>query len=52
MAKILVVDDEVHAVNFLKDELTRWNHDVVTATSGTEALQLVQVERPHLMLLD
>lgn len=52
MARILVVDDEVRAVSFLKDELERWNYEVLVATSGSEALQIVESHRPHLMLLD
>ncbi|MBI2881030.1 MAG: response regulator [Candidatus Tectomicrobia bacterium] len=52
MSRILVVDDEVRAVSFLKDELERWNYEVLVATSGSEALQIVESHRPHLMLLD
>ena len=52
MAKILVVDDEVQAVNFLKKELERWDHHVITAQNGPEALELIDAEQPNLMLLD
>ncbi len=52
MAKILVVDDEVQAVNFLKEELKRWDHHVITARNGPEALALIDTEQPNLMLLD
>ena len=52
MAKILVVDDEVMAVNLLKKELERWDHHVITARNGPEALELIDAEQPSLMLLD
>ncbi len=52
MAKILVVDDEVQAVNFLKEELKRWDHHVITARNGPEALALIDTEQPNLMLMD
>jgi len=52
MQKILVVDDEVRAVKFLKEELERWNYEVCTATNGQDALKLLTSEGPHLMLLD
>ena len=52
MAKILVVDDEGQAVKLMKTELERWDYHVITATNGPEALELVDAEQPHLMLLD
>jgi CheY-like chemotaxis protein len=52
MQKILVVDDEVRAVKFLKEELERWDYEVYTATNGQDALNLLASKEPHLMLLD
>jgi len=51
-AKILVVDDTPHNVKLLADLLTVKGYAVVTAASGREALELVDKERPDLVLLD
>ncbi len=52
MAKVLVVDDEPEAVELLVEFLTSKGYEVLTATSGEEALQRVKEDRPHLVLLD
>ena len=52
MPRVLVVDDEPDAVELLKEFLTVKGYDVVTASSGEEALRKLKEERPHLMLLD
>ncbi len=46
-AKILVVDDLPTNVKLLKDLLVANGHEVVTASSGPEALQLIEKERPE-----
>jgi class 3 adenylate cyclase/CheY-like chemotaxis protein len=51
-AKILVVDDTPHNLKLLGDLLAAKGYAVVTATSGPEALELVDKERPDLVLLD
>jgi class 3 adenylate cyclase/CheY-like chemotaxis protein len=51
-AKILVVDDTPQNVKLLADLLTVKGYAVVTAASGREALELVNKERPDLVLLD
>ena len=51
-AKILVVDDTPQNVKLLADLLTVKGYAVVTAASGREALELVDKERPDLVLLD
>ncbi|MFC1479855.1 response regulator [Candidatus Omnitrophota bacterium] len=50
--KILVVDDQVGIVSFLYDFFTHKNYDVIQATSGSQAVQLVKKERPVIVLLD
>ena len=50
--KILVVDDLPMNVRLLQDVLTVKNYDVVTASSGSEALERIKSERPDLVLLD
>jgi adenylate cyclase len=51
-AKILVVDDTANNVKLLKDLLTMKGYAVVTASSGPEALEQIDKERPDLVLLD
>ncbi len=51
-AKILVVDDTPQNVKLLGDLLTAKGYVVVTAASGPRALDLVDRERPDLVLLD
>jgi len=52
MAKILVVDDEEHILMILKDSLEFSGFQVVTASNGEEALEVVAREIPDLMVLD
>ena len=50
--KILVVDDLPTNTKLLKDLLVANGYEVITASAGAEALQLVEKERPELVLLD
>ncbi len=52
MARILVVDDEPTLVATLRFNLEREGFDVVVASDGGEALELVEGQRPDLVLLD
>ena len=49
--KILVVDDEPMNVDLLEVHLSV-DYDVVTASSGEEAIEKVKAEKPDLILLD
>jgi two-component system, NtrC family, nitrogen regulation response regulator NtrX len=49
---IMIVDDEESICQTLGGVLTDEGYDVVTARSGEEALQLLEEEPPHLILLD
>lgn len=51
-ARVLVVDDILPNVKLLEVKLKREYFDVVTATSGAEALQKVGEEAPDIVLLD
>lgn len=52
MADILVVDDEAHIREALKDLLESEGYEVRTASDGVEALAAYADKRPDLMLLD
>lgn len=53
--KVLLVDDENHILEYLK-HLIRWSDfgydTVLTATSGQAASQLLQAEKPALLITD
>src|SRR5690242_11066752 len=50
--KILVVDDVERNVRLLADVLGAKGYEVITGTSGAEALTRARQDRPDLMLLD
>src|ERR687888_786696 len=52
VAKILVVDDVPENVRLLEAVLVPRGYEVVSAHNGTEALGLVESEKPDLILLD
>jgi two-component system KDP operon response regulator KdpE len=49
---ILVVDDEPKLVRLVREVLTAAGYAVVTTGNGAEAVQMVAVEQPDLMILD
>ncbi len=51
-AKILVVDDELDAREFVKTVLEDAGYQVVCATNGKEALEITRKENPDLIILD
>jgi CheY-like chemotaxis protein len=52
MAKVLVVDDEPAARELLVEFLSTKGYEVLTATTGAEALRRVREDHPQLVLLD
>lgn len=50
--KILVVDDEVLLVKGIRFNLQNEGYDVITGSNGLEAVELVQSEKPNLVVLD
>jgi CheY-like chemotaxis protein len=52
MATILVVDDEQMLCDLLKEELSKYGHEVRTATGGHKGIEQFTQRRPHLTLLD
>ena len=51
-AKILVVDDEKSILLLLREALGQWGYQVKTASSGTEALDILRTELFDAMLSD
>lgn len=51
-ARVLVVDDILPNVKLLEAKLASEYYDVLTATSGPEALEKVKVDSPDIILLD
>lgn len=52
MPKILITDDDQKLLKMLKRTLTYENMDVLTATTGVEALEVVSQQKPDVMILD
>lgn len=50
--KILIVDDEPDVTNSLKDYFQAQGLEVLTASSGEKGLELLNSEKPALVLLD
>ncbi|RLC14154.1 MAG: response regulator [Deltaproteobacteria bacterium] len=50
--KIMLVDDEERFLSTTKKLLTKKGIDVVTATSGAEALEMLQNKYVHVVILD
>ena len=51
-ARILVVEDEPKLVRLVREVLTATGYEVLTSNKGTEAIELVAIEQPDLVLLD
>ena len=52
MAKVLVVDDEKNLRALYRSELEEDGHQVILASDGTEAMRLLDQEKPDLVVLD
>ncbi len=52
MTTIMIIDDDQHIGNMLEEVLNKEGYKVLRAYSGTEALLLLEKERPNLALLD
>lgn len=50
--KILIVEDEVHTRETIKDRLEFEGFEVITAENGESAIQLARTEKPDLITLD
>src|SRR4051812_22509824 len=52
MANVLIVEDEKDMADVLSDELTREHHQVDHAPSGTDAMNLLDLRKYELIILD
>lgn len=52
MAKVMVVDDDEDVIWVLKRILEKSGYEVTTCLSGEEALQVLEEDRPDVVLLD
>jgi CheY-like chemotaxis protein len=50
--RVLIVDDEPHVRDLLRDFLTTVGDEVVTAATGEEALEVVPIFQPDVILTD
>ncbi|HEY9162205.1 MAG TPA: response regulator [Desulfomonilia bacterium] len=52
MAKVLIVDDEKHIRSLYSDELKEEGYEVATAPDGNDIYNLIENEKPDVILLD
>ena len=52
LGKVLIVDDEPDVRQLLHDFLTGRDYEVLLASSGLDAIDMVEREKPALVLLD
>lgn len=50
--KIVIADDDIHALLLLQVNLVKAGYDVRTAHNGQEALALIKQDKPDLVILD
>ncbi|HEX5443018.1 MAG TPA: response regulator [Pirellulales bacterium] len=52
MAKILLCDDEIHILRAAEFKLARAGYDVRCASDGQQAWELIEQERPDILITD
>jgi DNA-binding response OmpR family regulator len=52
MAKILIIEDQAPLCSLYKTVLSKFDHQIVFATTGETGLQAAAADRPDLILLD
>ena len=50
--RVLVIDDEPGVLNFIDVSLSAAGYEVITTTDGEEGLKLVDLAKPHVLILD
>ncbi|MCB4791815.1 MAG: response regulator [Elusimicrobia bacterium] len=52
MAKVLIADDDLEILELLKFTFENENYEVLTACDGEEAVNLININKPDIILLD
>ncbi|MEA1926010.1 MAG: response regulator [Patescibacteria group bacterium] len=52
MKKILIVEDDPMLLEIYQKKFLDYKYDILTASTGIEALQKIRIEKPELVLLD
>lgn len=52
MSKILVIDDETFITKSLKQHFEKEGHEILTANSGEEGIEIFQSDAPDIVILD
>ena len=52
MSRILIVDDDADLVYMIKSVLEKRGYEVLTASNGDQALNVIKENPPHLMIID
>lgn len=50
--KVLIVDDEAYNLRVLKLKLTNAGYDTITASNGVEALEIIRLQQPDVLITD
>jgi DNA-binding response OmpR family regulator len=50
--KVMIVDDDPHILELYKVELLEEGYEIVTASTGKEAMEIFEKEHPDLVTLD
>jgi len=50
--RVLIVDDDLAIIKLLRANLKAEDYEILTAMDGTEALQIIEMELPDLVILD
>lgn len=50
--RLLLIDDDPNLILLVKDYLEFRGYDVLTAENGREALEVLELEKPHLIICD
>jgi len=52
MSKILIVDDDLKILGIFREVLQNAGHEVRVADSGKKCLEMLELEKPELVLMD
>jgi len=50
--KVLLIDDDADFIKIMSLHIAAWGYELVTASSGKEAITSVKVDKPDIVILD